>query len=90
MYKNKNEKIYNLRIQLKEIKDIFPIKGTIIVSTREWKDNYSYRRNFKIENVYLNNIYDFLKFFNEYKKLKDIIIINIKILLINDERLENL
>lgn len=79
MYKKWDEKKYNVKVGLKDIKNIFTIKGNVFITYLIWKNNY-----FFIESINLGNL------FHKYAKNEEIMIINIKILLINDLTLENL
>ena len=90
MYKKNNEKAYNIKIQLKEINNIFPIKGNIIITIREWKKISSEKKFIKFKNTNIDNINDFKNLFYKYKNMENIIILNIKILLVEEDLVENL
>lgn len=91
MYKKWGEKKYNVKVRLKYINNIFPIKENVFINYSKWKNNYLCIESINFRNFIINNNNEFINLSNKYiKKNEEIMIINIKFLLINNLTLESL
>jgi len=90
MFKKSVEEKYNVKIILKDINNLWPIKVNFNISYSIWKNDYPCIEHKSLGNILINNNQEFISLFNEYIKNEEIRIINIKLLLINDQILVNL